>query len=374
MSFSIVGFTRTNKVVMIWIAFAALLYLFRDLFGLVFITYLLCFITHSFIQPLHRRFGWNRRLMVVLMYALYVLLIGWMVFVLIPTLISEARSFGDQLPAAIKTVASWAEAQAADSPALASALQRVKEYLTPEQLLLRAWSIARSLLERGVQYISWFLLGFVFSFLILFDLPRLMKSIRALRGTRLAVVYEETADSVVLFARVVGENFRAQLQIATATTLLTAAGLLILGVNGVILLCTMVFIGSLVPVLGIIIASAPIFLMAVNSGGTTLGLWSLFMVGLVHIIEAYYLSPRILASVMSINPVVTLIILYLAYSLIGIWGMLLGVPVAVYLYRQVIVGPGPDTRTKAPAPLPTDGASPRKEAGPEGHNAGPGAV
>ena len=38
MSFAIGEFARTNKVVLIWTAFAALLYLFRDMFGLVFIT------------------------------------------------------------------------------------------------------------------------------------------------------------------------------------------------------------------------------------------------------------------------------------------------------------------------------------------------
>ena len=38
---------------------------------------------------------------------------------------------------------------------------------------------------------------------------------------------------------------------------------------------------------------------------------------------------------MHINPVMTLIILYIAHSVIGMWGMLLGVPIAVYVYRKI---------------------------------------
>ena len=79
----------------------------------------------------------------------------------------------------------------------------------------------------------------------------------------------------------------------------------------------------------------PIVLMAVNTGGIELGLWALAMIIVIHMLEAYVLNPRIVSSVMHINPVMTLIILYIAHSLIGMWGMLLGVPTAVYIYRKI---------------------------------------
>jgi predicted PurR-regulated permease PerM len=167
------------------------------------------------------------------------------------------------------------------------------------------------------------------------DLPRLTRSVRALRFTQLSTVYEETVDSVILFAKVVGENFRAQILISALNTTLTAIGLHILGIEGAVLLCTMVFICGLIPVLGMFISSVPIFLMAVNSGGISLSLWAGVMIAIIHILEAYVLNPRIVSAVMHINPVLTLIILYIAHSLIGMWGMLLGVPISVYIYRQL---------------------------------------
>ena len=62
---------------------------------------------------------------------------------------------------------------------------------------------------------------------------------------------------------------------------------------------------------------------------------ALIIIIAIHMLEAYVLNPRIVSSVMHINPVMTLIILYIAHSMIGMWGMLLGVPVAVYIYRKI---------------------------------------
>ncbi len=47
MPFSISQFIRVNRVYFIWAVFMLLLYLFRNMFGLVFITFIMCFIVFS---------------------------------------------------------------------------------------------------------------------------------------------------------------------------------------------------------------------------------------------------------------------------------------------------------------------------------------
>lgn len=348
MTFDIVAFARTNKAVLIWTAFAALLYMFRGLFGLVFISYVMCFVAHSVTGMLERRFGMNRRVSVLLVYAAFVALLGFFLFFLMPTLAREAREFTGQLSGAITVIDAWLARYAENHPWVSPALAQVKEYLTPEQMLSTGWGILRGALERGFQYMSWFFLGLVFSFMIMLDLPRIMESVRGLRRTRLAGVYEETAGSVALFGKVIGENFRAQIIISAVDAALMAVFLLILGVNNVVLLSTLVFFCGLIPVLGIILSSVPIVLMAVNSGGISLAAWSVVVIAAISLFETYVLNPRIVSSVMSMNPVFTLIILYLAYSLFGLWGVLLGVPVAVYIYRRITAPPAEPSLAERP--------------------------
>ena len=64
---------------------------------------------------------------------------------------------------------------------------------------------------------------------------------------------------------------------------------------------------------------------------------ALIMIIVAHAVEAYVLNPNIFSAMFKINPVLTLIILYIGHSLFGFWGILLGAPVSVYIYRHVIL-------------------------------------
>ncbi len=335
--FSISEFIRVNRFYFIWTAFLGILYMFRSMFGLVFMTFIMCFIFAGLAHKLRRKFHWNRRVIVVCIYTLFLSCeIAFLAFV--PReLLSETISFTEQLPKSINSLRSWVDTTFADNDFAQPVIQQIETGISPEKTVIQAWNILRGVLEKGLHYIGWFFLAMLFSFLILLDLPELSLGTRRLRYTKLAETYKETADSIILFANVVGENFRAQLIISAINTTLTAIGLYLLGVKAVALLCTIVFICGLIPVLGMIISSVPIVLTAVNTGGISLGLWALLMIILIHMLEAYVLNPRIVSSVMHINPVMTLIILYIAHALLGIWGMLLGVPVTVYFYRKISI-------------------------------------
>ncbi len=335
MTFNISEFLRINRVYFIWAAFMGLLYLFRNMFGLVFITFIMCFIVSGITHHLRRKYHLNRRMLVVFLYLLFLMAVSAFLVYIPPRLLSETINFTEQLPQSFESVRNWLNANLGTNELVAPILPQIKEAMLPESMIVSAWNIVRGMLEKGVHYFGWFFLAVLFSFLIMLDLPILSKGMRRLRFTRLAESYRETADSILLFAKVVGENFRAQLMISVINTTLTAICLHFIGIKAIALLCTIVFMCGLIPVLGMWISSVPIVLMAVNTGGIELGLWALAMIIVIHMLEAYVLNPRIVSSVMHINPVMTLIILYIAHSLIGMWGMLLGVPTAVYIYRKI---------------------------------------
>ena len=335
MTFNISEFIRVNRVYFIWAVFIGLLYLFRNLFGLVFITFIMCFIVSGITHRLRRKYHLNRRMVVGGVYLIFLLgIIAYLMYVP-PRILSEAINFTEQLPTSIQFVKEWLNANLESNEVIAPLLPQIKEILFPETVVVSTWNIVLNMLEKGLHYFGWFFLAMLFSFLIMLDLPELSRGVRRLRFTRLAESYRETADSIILFAKVVGENFRAQLIISAINTVLTALGLYFLGIKAIVLLCTIVFMCGLIPVLGMWISSVPIVLMAINSGGMELGLWALVMIFAIHVLEAYVLNPRIVSSVMHINPVMTLIILYIAHSMIGLWGMLLGVPISVYIYRKI---------------------------------------
>ena len=342
MGFDLATFIRTNKVIFIWTAFFVLLYLVRGLFGLVFLTFILCYIFNNLIQRLSDGTRLPRRLWTVVVYLVFIALVTTLISFVAPKLGHEGTNFLRQAPMTLDRIHGYIDKLATQQPNFAPLLLRVKHNITVENLLgmdrQTLISFALASFNQVTQYSSYFLLGTLFSFFILFDFPNLRQRLMALRNTRLRGVYEETAESVVQFALVVGEAFQAQIVIACINTVLTIIGLLILGVQPVSLLAAIVFFCGLIPVLGVFISSVPILLLAFNIGGFHLQFWALVVIIAVHTIEAYILNPRIFSAVFKINPVLTLIILYIGHRLFGVWGVLLGVPISVYIYRFAIVG------------------------------------
>jgi len=353
MNFDLASFVATNKRVFIWTVFFLLLYLVRGLFGLVFLTFILCFIFNNLIDRLSRWSRLPRRVWTVIIYAFFLAVVITTLSFIGPKVVNESTSFLKQVPQTLMKLRAMLDHLTAQQPQLEPLTERLQYGLTLENLLGtsqdKLLEISLASLNRVTHYFSWFLLGVLFSFLILFDYPRLKAAALALRQSRLKDIYEETAASVIQFALVVGANFQAQILIACVNTMLTVIGLLILNIKPIILLSTMVFFAGLIPVLGTFISSVPILLVAINSGGPGLMFWAMVMIIFVHAVEAYILNPNIISAIMKINPVLILIILYIGHTLFGLWGVLLGVPVSVYIYRYIILARITDRNPGEPA-------------------------
>jgi len=346
MSFDISQFLRTNKMIFIWVLFFALVSVARayGLFGLVFITFILCFTFNNVIKWLCSRTRIHRVAWTVAVYLVFLAVIITILSFVLPKLVSETRAFVQKLPEMMDKVSRFLDQTAVQSPDMAVPVIRIKKFLSVENIagtdLEGLFNLVVSWFNQVTSYISYFLLGTLFSFLILLDFPTLRRQTAALRNSRLKAFYETMADSVAQFALTVGTAFQAQMLIALANTLLTALGLWVLGIHPIVLLCTVVFFCGLIPVLGVFISSVPILLVAFNADGPILVFWALCMIVLVHLFEAYVLNPRIISVVFKISPLLILIIVYLGHVFFGLWGMLLGVPVSVFIYRHFIEGAG----------------------------------
>jgi predicted PurR-regulated permease PerM len=251
-----------------------------------------------------------------------------------------------------------AEAAAAASSSAAPTGVMAEYYNRQDQLLLGALIDLQSVRVRQYAPVvvnmlyratATTLLALLFSYLILIDLNRIKAGISRLRNSRVGDFYEEAAPPIARFGMLLGRAIEAQALIAVVNTVLTLIGLLLLDIPLVAMLSVIVFVCSFVPVLGVLISTTPIVLVALNTGGPGLSLAAIALVIVIHAVEAYVLNPIIYGRHMKLNPVLTLIILYVGYHAFGLWGMLLGVPVARYFIHDVI---GVPARERARAVTP----------------------
>jgi len=403
MAFNLEQFYQHNRRALIWIILLGLIWLMRDFFALIFLTFILAFIATPLTRFGERFLHLGRRLAVILVYVLYLTAVVSFVLYLTPrvkkeanTLLgsfnqTEARLNGlkrelvgkypslDPLitgylrsilpdveekkasteaatataaqPAAALAAAQDVKPAAALKPAApgerASALAsqaRMEKKEREEELLIG--SAMKMLADKAYEKIPkliqllWtasatMLLALLFSFLISLDILRLSREIQSLGNSRLHDFYEQAAQPVVRFAYVVGRAFQARVVIASMNTVFTMLGLLLLGVPSVAMLSLIVFVCSFIPVLGVFISMVPLLLVALNAGGIGKTVAVVGLVTLVHLIEAFVLNPIVYGKHLKLNPVLVLMILFVGYKAFGLWGVLLGVPVAFYFIHDV---------------------------------------
>ena len=401
-TFSLNEFYQRNRRVVIWAILFGLLWLLRDFFGLVFLSFVLAIIAAPLAEFGSRRLKLPPWLALSLVYVLFLVVVGSFVRFVAPSVASEVnRMIGnlpttelrlietknrfveryptlrqpltgflrsaltDDLAAAVDrqlvnerarlsvTDAEIAEAvgrDAAPTGALAAYFNRQDQLylnaLMTEQFQ-RVREYAPAVINMLYRATATTLLALLFSFLILIDLARIKRGIGRLKNSRIGDFYEEAAQPIVRFGILVGRAIEAQASIAFVNTVLTLIGLLLLNIPLVAMLSVIVFVCSFVPVLGVFISTTPIVLVALNAGGLSLSLAAIGLVIVIHAIEAYVLNPMIYGKHLRLNPVLTLIILYVGYHVFGLWGMLLGVPVARYFIHDVLGVPFRDRGTPA---------------------------
>jgi predicted PurR-regulated permease PerM len=390
-AFSFNEFYQRNRRVVIWVILFLLLWALRDFFAIVFLTFVLAIIAAPLAEVGQRRLRLPHWASVTVVYVFFLVVLVTFVRFVVPSVASEANRMIQNLPqteaSLIETknrlVRSYPTVREPINGSLRSALADERlaivelelssernrlgiteadlaataESATPptgvmaeyynrqDQLLLSAFIEGQSARVRqyapAVTIILYratatTVLALLFSYLILIDLNKLKAGIGRLKNSRVGDFYEEAAPPIARFGILLGRAIEAQAAIAVINTLLTLIGLLLLKIPLVAMLSVIVFVCSFVPVLGVFISTTPIVLVALNAGGPGLSLAAILLVIVIHVIEAYVLNPVIYGRHMKLNPVLTLIILYVGYHVFGLWGMLLGVPVARFFTHYVL--------------------------------------
>ncbi len=366
----------------VWALLAGTIYLLRPFFLLIFLTFVFAYIQAHGVDGLRDRIK-NRTVRVVLVSLVFLGTIFATGYSTFPQIEKEATNFIHNAPEYIKQADRAVERALRENPSLARALGR-DDLVPPEpdpngeegqqpaptptpppghtpkpmvgnligqliglgtgedtpkdpnKTMTENLKKATDAFSQVVGVASSFLLSLLFSFLIVLDLPTLKRGIAGLQHTKVGFIYDEVADNIHEFGKVLGRALEAQFFIALVNTLLTGIGIYFMGLENLVFLCTIVFLASFIPVAGVFISSAPICLMALQVSGFGLMFLGIGLILAIHAIEAYILNPKIFGHHLRMNPVLVLIVLTISGKLFGIWGLVLGLPIVNYVFRHAI--------------------------------------
>lgn len=186
------------------------------------------------------------------------------------------------------------------------------------------------------------LLSLILSLFFLLEKNRIYRFVSKFKTSKLSLFYYEIEYFGKKFVNSFGKVIEAQFAIAFINCILSTIMLYALGFQQVLGLGLMIFVLGLIPVAGVFISLIPLSLIAFNNGGINLVLLIWLMIAVLHAIEAYILNPKLMSSKTELPVFLTFIILLIGEHFFKVWGLIIGIPIFMFVLDLVDVKSGDD--------------------------------
>lgn len=127
----------------------------------------------------------------------------------------------------------------------------------------------------------------------------------------------------------IGGYLRGQVGVSIIVALLATVALFALGIPHPIFCGAFAGAASILPFIGVIIATIPALFFAWFKFQTVSMLWQTTLAfGFIYFVEGYVIKPLVFKESMNLNPLVTIIMVMALGEMLGFWGILLALPIA----------------------------------------------
>jgi predicted PurR-regulated permease PerM len=330
-------------------------YFFRDFLSTFFLIFIFSYLFYSLWNYIKTKFDtfidrfctvpkrWKiikkilwLNLIIIILYILFIWIIVFIVSSLIPQLLKELSELSKTMPyitdyineityklTEIKKLNSelwWTIKQIYES----------KDYEVILDILSR--------LKTAWMYLLEFILSLLLSFVFIIDRKKLSKYLLWIKKSTFSFLHKEYS---IIFEKIIlsfGLIFKAQAMIAWANAFLTIIWLLIIwflhwwAYPFLLTLWLIVFICWFIPVLWVFLSSIPILIVAFTLiWWYTVIIEVLLLIFLVHLIEAYYLNPKIVSRFLEIPVSLTFMILIVSEHIFWIAWLLIWVSLFYFI-------------------------------------------
>ena len=185
-----------------------------------------------------------------------------------------------------------------------------------------------------------FFMALLLSLVFVLEKDSVLRFVSKFKHSKVSVAYNYLSYFGNNFLNSFGKVIQAQIMIAIANTTLSVIGLTIMGFPGLFALAFMIFILSLVPVAGVFFSLIPLCLIAFKIGGLIKVVFVLIMIFIIHTVESYVLNPKLLSNTTHLPIFFTFATLIISEHFMGIWGLLLGIPMVIFVLDLIGVSLG----------------------------------
>ncbi len=174
-------------------------------------------------------------------------------------------------------------------------------------------------------------ISLMLSLFFLLEKQKLIVFTAQFKYSKVAPFYQEIAFFSSKFVRTFGKVLEAQFIIAIVNCVITTLALWFLDFPQLLGLSIMIFFLGLIPVAGVIVSLLPLCAIAYTIGGFAYVVYIIITIMVVHGLEAYILNPKLMSSKTDLPVFYTFIVLIFGEHFFGVWGLIVGIPIFVFL-------------------------------------------
>ena len=316
------GFQRLLVLVIL----ALILYGLKSMINLILITFIFTFLMDHFQRFISEKFNRyvriNRKVIIAFLYIVLVAFIITIVYKYLPVLTIQISQLIHQFNLFFKNPP--------DNEMIRYVLAAINQMEVSKYIEQGVDVIYQSIANIGKVSLQ-ILLSLILSLFFLLEKERIIVFTSKFKDSKLSIFYEEIAYFGQKFSRSFGKVIEAQFLIAVVNCILSVIALVFLGFPQLLVLAVMIFLLGLIPVAGVIISLFPLCIIAYNIGGIAYVVYILILITVIHAIESYFLNPKFMSAKTNLPIFYTFMVLIFSEHFLGIWGLIIGIPIFIFL-------------------------------------------
>lgn len=327
------------KQLFVFILLIAVIYLLRGIATLLLLTFVFIYIFNSLqnltYRLLTKLFPVKKLIITLILYILFLSLFAFIVRIYLPVLILQVRDVVTKLTYYLLNL----NKSGTSGDVYSKALIYISTNVDLSKYISSGGQTLINLLKNIGTLGLYILLSLLLSLFYMIGKKDISIFLYKFKSSKLNWLYGDIKYLFVRFSHSFGKIIQNQVLISFINAIISVIILIILRFPSVLGLGAMIFVLGMVPVAGVFISLIPLSIIAYSTGGLTEVIYILILIAALHILESYVLNPKLMSRTSKMPVFFTLFVLLISENLFGIWGLIVGIPLAMFILNLIDVLP-----------------------------------
>lgn len=279
------------------------------------------------------KIGYSRTFAILVIYFIFFLGIGYLLYLSIPILLKQTRDLSQQFPSLMDQYRNWIQ-QIETSLSQFPAIQKQIDLG-----ITKVEGFFQKLLGTSIDLLANVMDLFMIIAVIPFISFYMIKDVEIIKRAVWYMTPKKWRENGLEFLEAVhlslGGYFRGQLIVCTIVAILTSIAFVLIGVDYPVFLGVIMGIMNIIPYFGPFIGSIPAVLIALLTS-VKLAIFTVIAVLIVQLLEGNLISPFVVGKSIQMHPLLIIAALIIGGELFGIVGMVMAVPLFSILKVAIV--------------------------------------